>query len=170
MNDQPEKIIVTPYRICHQDRLSSFAHLGWRAALTLFTWFILGFGINTGNGFFVSLMLFATPLLFDYLRFKTWGWRTLLKRLEIIFSFSWFFIGIIGLVGILYIERLEGVFYIKVSSSFIAFHSISLQVKNLWEAIGFSIFFAIIDCFLYQNEIEEELYRQKIAKDNNFKQ
>lgn len=125
---------------CPPDDPTKIAHLGWRFFITLFAWFILGLGISPGGNFFVSLILFSIPLLVDYLKFKPKeGWRKKLRRIGIILSGFWFFIGMIGLGSIVYIKNDNGLILLKVSRDFITLRGKFLPVEYIWYGIGFSV-------------------------------
>lgn len=118
-----------PYFLtCPDDSPTKVAGLGWRFAYTVFAWFILGYGITGGNSFFVSLTLFAVPLLMDYLKFRPkTTWRIGLKSFGVLFSSLWVLIGLVGMSGILKIVIVNEELHFKVSEKFIALSGYHFQ-------------------------------------------
>lgn len=133
-----------------------FAHPGPRFFLAAVSWFILGHSIETGHGFFASLILFVSPLLLDYLSFKPGEKkREFLRKLEIFLGSSWVFIGFLGLVKILLVESINQVLFIKVSKDFIVLKGATFPLQFLWYFVGLTVLTTIVDWFAYREKVDD---------------
>jgi len=140
------------------DRPTKAVNLRLRFGLTLISWLVLGQGINAGNGFFVSLFLFATPLFADYLRFSPKeGWRLFLRRIGIFFSGSWVLTGLVGLLGPLqvHITQPNNIPYIKVAQNYIVMRGYAFPAQYIWFSIGITVAITLIEWVAYESSLEK---------------
>lgn len=147
---------ICPNLLRVDDEPTKVAGLGFRVVYTLIAWILLGNNVVQGNGFFMSLILFAAPLFVDYVQFKPLdnNFRKWLKAIGMGISILWIIIGAIGLGDILNIQLVRGINYIKVSDTFVVYKSGIFKFKYLWFGMGISSFLTIADLFAYQTKFE----------------
>ena len=58
------------YLLVPRDKPKAHAALGWRVIVIVIAWVVLAWRVEPGTGYFVSLFLFATPLIVDYTSFE----------------------------------------------------------------------------------------------------
>lgn len=154
--------------MCVDDDPNQLAHLGFRFAYTCIAWFILGMGISEGTSFFVSIALFAMPLLMDYLKFNPRDkMRIRIKTIEIIVVGFWVIVGVLGSFGVFEIIKLNGEFILKTSDKFIAMKYINVKLSDLWFWIGSSVCIAAVDWVCSSSILELGLNKstdKKVAK------
>lgn len=152
--------------ISPDDKPTVFAHLGWRVAYTLVACLLLGKGVREGSGFFVSLLLFAFPLLLEYLRFQPKEkLRQWYRRICIIISACWVVVGIIGLTGVLEIYHFNNEFGVRVSYDYIVFPGFSFPLKYLWFTTLASVILTILDLWAYSS-YPESVFKEQIQEGN----
>lgn len=149
---------------CPADIPTRVANLGWRVIYTILTYAVLGLGINPGTGFFVSLTLFAIPLLIEYLKFiPDTFWRRLIRKTGIIFSLYCVFIGVLGLIGIFNIEIVNDKLLLVVAKNYIVAQGQFCGLDSIWYSVGFSIPLTLIDWIIYEGYYEQEAVRKASA-------
>lgn len=138
--------LLTKHPTCIDDSPNKLAHLGVRFAYTCIAWVMLGVGVSVGNAFFVSIFLFALPLLMDYFKFdpehKIRKW---FKRLEILIVGFWALMGIFGAFGAFEIVKIEVGLVACSSDKFIALKNLSVPVDTLWYFLGTAVFITAVD-------------------------
>lgn len=158
--NQSDKLCC-PISLCPQDDPTKLNHLGWKFALTLCTWVILGYGVNPGNGFFVSLELFSIPLLADYLKFKPYeSKRKKCRNIGIVISGAWGIIGFFGLAGILVIKNVNNTLMCAVSSQYLVLKNSMFPVVNLWYWSALLIGCVIIEWVIYSSPLENKVMEE----------
>ncbi len=137
------------------DMPGKFAHLGFRAFYVVIAYFVLGYFRN--DGFFTSMFLFALPLGLDYLSFTPrTKIRRIIRNIALILNVFWIIIGILGLMGIIYIIKEEnGNIFISLADAYLVGTQIRLQLSTLFIAMISSVVFAIMDVFVYQYPAEK---------------
>lgn len=150
---------VCPKLLETDDDPTKVAGLGFRCAYTVVAWVMLGFNIPNGNGYFMSLILFAAPLFIDYLRFRPSDLkiRKHLRRAGIIVTLIWIFLGVFGLGGVLSVITIENISNINISENFVVLKGIHFSSKYLWMFLGISALLTIADYFAYSTKYERAL-------------
>ena len=151
-----------PY-LC-QDVPTKVAHLGWRFFYTLIAFLILGYGISPGSGFFISLSLFTSALLMEYLRFTPdTRWRKLIRNSGIFVFGIFLLIGIVGIIGILNVVTNGDLLLVVTSDNFIV-RGPPVALSMIWYILGISIVITLCDWVIYESPIEQNVIRDIGAK------
>lgn len=130
--------------------------LGIRIGISILGWVLLGFNPSEGSGFFTSLMLFALPLLVDYIKFKpTTNFRNFVRFSGIVISFIWIIFSFIGLSGLITVKLLDNEAYIYVSNSFITLKGVNFKLIHIWRILGVSPALTLIDFFVFKTKFEK---------------
>lgn len=144
--EEIKQISICRYGNCPNDTPNGFAHLACRAAYTFIAWFVLGNNILSGQSFFVSITLFVLPLFMDYMKFTPCDyWRNLLRKISLVITAIFVFIGILGMMNVLTLIDINGVLSLSFSDSHIAFKNISLGVEKLYYLMLSACFLTITD-------------------------
>ncbi|WP_066501959.1 hypothetical protein [Abyssisolibacter fermentans] len=147
-----------------EDKPTKFASLGWRCVYTTICWLILGNNISSDRSFIVSLFIFSMPLFMDYLKFipiKKRGWRIVVRRLGILLSGIWLSLGVLGLLDIINMCKIESDVYFEISKNFIVLNNFRISAKIIWCLIGLSVFLTLIDYIAYENPIEKRVNNKR---------
>ena len=95
--------ICTKYMMT-KDKPSKISNLEFRCGFTIISWLVMVFTVSKGTSIFASLVMFAMPLLVDYINFIPEGKNILarkwIKKIGLALAFLWITIGFIGLMGI----------------------------------------------------------------------
>lgn len=136
------------------DKPTPVNSLMWRAFYYGFAWWIMAAGIAPGPGFFVSMILFALPLLFEYAKFVPDTKRRVeLWILGMVVAFVWIVVGFTGLTGGFVIEQINGEMYVKVVN-FLAFHKGTTPLRWFWWAMVASVSITCYDWLSYESPFE----------------
>ena len=65
-----DRLYDVDYLLVPRDKPKAHAALGWRVIVIVIAWVVLAWRVEPGTGYFVSLFLFATPLIVDYTSFE----------------------------------------------------------------------------------------------------
>lgn len=141
------------------DEISAVASLGFRCLYTIIAWVVLGKGIAPGTGFFVAMMLFQIPLGIDYVKFKPHDKiRQRLRKIGLIVTALFLFIGFIGLSNIIFIEKIDDVFCVKIANDFIAFKDLLINVNVIWWMLILSPVLTVVDWIVNSTPYEVESF------------
>ena len=132
----------------YQDSPNKFGSLKFRAIYTAISFLVLGFNQGEGNSFFLSLLMFSVPLLYDNMRFSpVEKSRQIIKSAFVTVLFCQIAVGISGMIGIvdcILIDELK----VVVSNKYIAFQGISFPLVWLWGSIGIDVALTITDTII----------------------
>jgi len=144
--------------VLYSDKPTQFAHLGWRIAYTIIAWIILGQEISPGQSFFVSLILFSTPLAMEYLRFRPKAkFRKIIRLVGIMITGTWIIFGFIGMAGILEVIKSGNNLFVTFSKDFILNGTYIAKVVYIWSILSINVLLTIIDWIIYDNPLESEI-------------
>lgn len=142
------------YLLAPRDKPKTNAALGVRVVLTVVAWLVLAFKVQPGSGYFVSLFLFATPLIVDYVAFEPDGiLRKLCWKIAIAAAGIWAVIGFMGGIGLIAIENTANGLVISSSSDFI--YSIApVSLERFHSLLLVSVVFTLVDFIVYKSTLE----------------
>ncbi|MPM57142.1 hypothetical protein SDC9_103963 [bioreactor metagenome] len=117
-------------------------------------------GINFSqitNGYFVTMLIFAIPILLDYFRFRpTVKLRRLIynvgKALVIIVTLICLF----GIVGVFTIESLDNTPHIMVRTDYVIASGFHFPAYVLWVLMTFNVLLSVIDTFFVRTKAEDK--------------
>lgn len=136
------------------DRPNMVAHLGFRVIYTFIAWMVLAKGISE-SAFFVSVFLFALPVLMDCLKFtSTEKARRWIMWGEIAVSGCWCIIALLGMLGILLVQEVNGLLMISTSTEFIGFNFGMMPVEKIWRWLGTVLVVTIVDWLCGMRQID----------------
>lgn len=140
--------------------ISENSSLVFRAIYCGIAWFIMGKAISEGNGFFTSIILFASPLLIDYIKFIPSDIiRRNIKIAGMILSLLWIIFGFLGLSNILIVNTIGDMLVIQVAQDFIILKGVYVGLKGIWLLLGISASLTTIDYFAYRTKMEDYIYQ-----------
>ena len=134
------------------DKSNAVAHLGFRFLYTILAWCVLGLGIS--DNFFVSMFLFVLPILMDCVKFKPVDRiRHWINRIEILITGFWSLVSLLGMVGILILEKDGLNWIIKTSENFVGFILTPISVKMIWCYLITTVAVTMIDWFCNKDKL-----------------
>ncbi|WP_156040127.1 hypothetical protein [Alicyclobacillus macrosporangiidus] len=148
-----DSILASTPSISHSaDKPTKFAHLGFRIIYTFISWVVLGKSVVEGQSFFVSVFLFAIPLLMDYLKFDTSD-RRWIRNTGIAVSMVWVVFSLMGLFGVLSIVSTKMGFVVMVSKDYIQFAGMSCSLSFVWWLLLSCVSLTVFDWWYHEANV-----------------
>lgn len=149
-----DRLYDVDYLLVPRDKPKAHAALGWRVIVIVIAWVVLAWRVEPGTGYFVSLFLFATPLIVDYTSFEPDDrLRKWCHNVAIGAAIVWAFIGFMGGVGLFAIEKAADGFLIYTSPDFI-YSLRPIPLVHFHSLVLISVALALIDFVAYRSPLE----------------
>jgi hypothetical protein len=149
------------------DARTVFAHPGLRALVTTISWFVMGYEIPPGRGFFTASFLFSLSLAFDYGKFmpKT-PFRIFTRNFGAIWGAVWAVISFMGIVGALNIIS-SSTHQLVIQIKYAVFNGYSFPFLWLFLPLGLTIVVTLMDWVSESSEFEKlVLAKRELNKDS----
>ncbi|ONK21236.1 hypothetical protein BLX87_23215 [Bacillus sp. VT-16-64] len=167
MNSETKKFEIT---MTYDDPQTVFSVLWFRVGYTTIAWLIMGFWDEPyTKNFFITLLLFASPLLMDYLRFKPINnkIRSGIKYIGVTVSALWILFSILGMSSFFRLNKSQlAVDEDHLLSSIVP----PIPVIMIWALLGLSVALTIVDAIVYRSKAERkvgELLRDEVETERH---